>query len=71
MFSVRLLLLVLLEKLMTRFSACRDLDVRLKQYMGKANAMGGPQNMALNVVCYSAVFGVFRVHPCVALKVRY
>lgn len=39
------------------------------QYMGKANAMGGPRNMALNILCYSVVFAVFRVHPSVALKV--
>eukprot|EP00903_Cladosiphon_okamuranus_P014556 g13502.t1 len=37
-------------------------------YMGKANAMDGPQNMALNVVCYSVVFAVFHVHCSVALK---
>ncbi|CBN73938.1 expressed unknown protein [Ectocarpus siliculosus] len=37
-------------------------------YMGKANAMGGPRNMALNILCYSVVFAVFRVHPSVALK---
>lgn len=38
--------------------------------MGKANAMDGPQNMALNLVCYSVVFAVFRAHPSIALKVR-
>lgn len=39
------------------------------QYMGKANAMDGPRDMALNILCYSVVFAVFRVHPSVALKV--
>ncbi|CAB1100902.1 unnamed protein product [Ectocarpus sp. CCAP 1310/34] len=37
-------------------------------YMGKANAMDGPRNMALNIFCYSVVFIVFQVHPSVALK---
>ncbi|CAN0143937.1 unnamed protein product, partial [Hapterophycus canaliculatus] len=36
--------------------------------MGKANAMDGPQNLALNALCYSVVFVVFQVHPSVALK---
>ncbi|CAM9240792.1 unnamed protein product [Ectocarpus sp. 12 AP-2014] len=37
-------------------------------YMGKANAMDGPRNMAINIFCYSVVFIVFQVHPSVALK---
>ena len=41
------------------------------QYMGKANAMDGPSNMFLNVLCYSIVFLVIRVHPSTALKVHY
>lgn len=43
----------------------------LVQYMGKANAMDGPSNMFLNVLCYSTVFIIIRVHPSIALKVRF
>lgn len=38
--------------------------------MGKANAMDGPSNMFLNILCYSIVFIIIRVHPSTALKVR-
>eukprot|EP00904_Undaria_pinnatifida_P002791 jgi/Undpi1/12512/HiC_scaffold_6.g02181.m1 len=37
-------------------------------YMGKANAMDGPSNLFLNVLCYSTVYLIMRVHPSVALK---
>lgn len=41
------------------------------QYMGKANAMGGPANLWMNLFCYSTVLAVFRVHPSVAIKVLF
>ncbi len=40
------------------------------QYMGKANAMDGPRNFALNILCYSVVFAVLRVNTTVALQVQ-
>ncbi|CAM9840696.1 unnamed protein product, partial [Ectocarpus sp. 13 AM-2016] len=38
-------------------------------YMGNANAMDGPHNLAMNVFCYALVFVVIRAHPPLALKV--
>lgn len=70
--AMGLLLLLLLVNFHAIVGApCCDTrwGVRRVQYMGKANAMDGPQNMALNIICYSVVFAVFRVHPSVALKV--
>lgn len=39
------------------------------QYMGNANAMDGPHNLAMNIFCYALVFAVIRAHPPLALKV--
>ncbi|CAN0496278.1 unnamed protein product, partial [Ectocarpus sp. 12 AP-2014] len=37
-------------------------------YMGNANAMDGPQNLAMSIFCYALVFVVIRAHPPLALK---
>ncbi|CAM9849863.1 unnamed protein product, partial [Hapterophycus canaliculatus] len=37
-------------------------------YMGSANAMGGPQNLVMNIFCYAVVFALIRAQPRVALK---
>lgn len=47
-----------------------DWFLRRTQYMGSANAMGGPQNLAMNIFCYALVFAIIRAHPRVALKVN-
>ncbi|CAM9203873.1 unnamed protein product [Discosporangium mesarthrocarpum] len=37
-------------------------------YLGKGNAMGGPSNMALNILCYGSVFLMLHSKPDLALK---
>ncbi|CAB1103414.1 unnamed protein product [Ectocarpus sp. CCAP 1310/34] len=37
-------------------------------YMGNANAMDGPHNLAMNIFCYALVFVVIRAHPPLSLK---
>ncbi|CAM9837504.1 unnamed protein product, partial [Choristocarpus tenellus] len=38
-------------------------------FLGKANAMSGPSNMLLNVLCFGSVFLILRSNATLALKV--